>query len=72
MVLSVTVDVMAVATVNRIVDMMAMAKAKATIEVDTVGSIAERKSQHYIIRAVVSQPGDDAVVKVGPADFSSG
>ena len=66
------VDVVAVATVNRIVGMMVKVRALATIEVNTGGSIAGRKSPRCTMMAVVLEPGDVKVIGVGLVDFSSG
>ena len=65
------VDVVAVATVNRIVGMMVKVKALATIEVNTGGFIAGRKSPRCTMMVVVPEPGDVAVIGVGLVDFSS-
>ena len=66
------VDVVAVATVNRIVGMMVKVRALATIEEDTGGFIAGRKSPRCTMMAVVPEPGDIAVIGVGLVDFFSG
>ena len=70
--LSATTAVVAVAAVNKIVGMMAKAMALATIEEDTGGSVVQRKHPLCIIMAVVSEPGDVAVIRVALVDSSSG